>query len=73
MQPMVQAFTAEPDNLRARQGLAELAADNDKEPAALMALPSLDGEGEEDADRRRIGVLRGYLARIQRGREALGR
>ena len=32
-------LTQEPGNLRARQGLAELAEDNDKEPAALVALP----------------------------------
>lgn len=66
-------LTEEPGNLRARQGLAELAADNDKEPAALVALAAADDADGEDPERRRIAVLRGYLARIQRGREALAR
>lgn len=67
-------LTQEPGNLRARQGLAELAEENEKPPAALVALPTVGGEGDEDADRaRRIGVLRDYLARIQRGRGAVAR
>ncbi len=64
-------LTQEPDNLRARQGLAELAEDNDKPPAALVVTSTVDAE---DGDRaRRIGVLRDYLARIQRGRGAMAR
>ena len=64
-------LTQEPDNLRARQGLAELAEDTDKPPAALVATASADGEDGGRA--RRIGVLRDYLARIQRGRGAMAR
>jgi len=59
-------LTQEPDNMRAREGLAALKDEGEKAPAALAALP---GEDDEDGDRRRrIGVLREYLAHLQRGR-----
>lgn len=59
----------EPENRRAQHGLAALAG-NEEEVA--VAPPAASMDAEEDADRaRRIGVLREYLARIQRGRGAM--
>jgi tetratricopeptide (TPR) repeat protein len=61
-------LTEQPDNLRARDGLAAL-VDEGEEAATVVV--ELAGEDGEDADRRRrIGVLRDYLARIQRARGA---
>ncbi|MFQ5350677.1 MAG: tetratricopeptide repeat protein, partial [Thermoanaerobaculia bacterium] len=61
----------DPDNLRAQEGLAALAEAGEEATAFPAALP---GDDDLEADRqRRIGVLRDYLARIQRGRGALAR
>ena len=64
----------EPDNLLAQEGLAALAAEPSQEPAGSVPVAALPGDEAEEADRRRrIGVVRDYLARIQRGREAAAR
>ena len=60
----------EPDNLRARRGLAALAGEPEASLTAPTAWPA--GDAEPSDHQRRIGVLREYLARIQRGREFAG-
>jgi len=60
----------EPDNRRAREGLAALAGAAASAPPSAVAPPIEDGL---DSDRqRRIGVLRDYLARIQQARGGTG-
>jgi tetratricopeptide (TPR) repeat protein len=56
----------EPDNLRAQEGLAALAETSPTTPPAS----TVAGLGDDaDSDRqRRVGILREYLARIERGR-----
>ena len=67
-------LAGEPDNLRAREGLAALAGDEGEAPPGPVSVAPLPGDEDEEADRlRRIAVLRDYLARIQRGREAAAR
>ncbi len=65
-------LTQEPDNLRARQGLAKLVDEPQEMPAAVAEPPSEDADADADR-RRRIGILRDYLARIQRGRGVAAR
>ena len=72
-----QALAEEPDNQLAREGLAALldepaAASDDEAPAPAPV--AFAAELDPDVDReRRIGILRDYLDRIRRGREALAR
>ena len=68
----------EPDNLQAREGLAALseepAAPGVEAEAPRPAVVPFAAELDPEVDReRRIGILRDYLDRIQRGREALAR
>ena len=51
-----------------------LSGQDEQVPVAPVPVVALPGDEDEDVDRRRrIGVLRNYLARIQRGREAAAR
>jgi tetratricopeptide (TPR) repeat protein len=61
----------EPDNLRARDGLAALAGMPPGSSPATVS-PSLDDDPDADR-RRRIGALREYLTRIQHGRGVAAR
>ena len=66
----------DPDNVAARHGLEAL-AEEAEEPAVVAQAPAplaYATELDPEVDReRRIGILRDYLARIQRGREAVAR